>query len=119
MEKVSRTFASGVTGGEVGLLVRNAHTHFDDVYVQEVVSERKYDFFGGRWVAMRRDGMIQYIVADHVCSACGEHVCLPCGKHMDTTSLVLDANGDKVAEGRHLPYGGERWRWPEDSTSLT
>jgi RHS repeat-associated protein len=44
--------------------------------------------------------MVQYIVADH----------------LGTTSLVLDAQGVKVAESRHLPYGGERWRWPEDST---
>jgi RHS repeat-associated protein len=26
-----------------------------------------------------------------------------------TTSLVLDANGNKVAESRHYPYGVERW----------
>ena len=32
---------------------------------------------------------------------------------------MLDAQGDKVAESRHLPYGGERWRWPEDSTFPT
>jgi RHS repeat-associated protein len=35
---------------------------------------------------------------------------------LGTTSVVLDAQGDKVAESRHLPYGGERWRWPEDGT---
>jgi hypothetical protein len=91
VKKVSHTFASGIDGGPVGLRLANAHTHFDDVYVQEVVSERKYYFFGGRRVAMRRDGMIQYIVADHVCSACGEHVCLPCGKHMDTSLSLLRA----------------------------
>jgi RHS repeat-associated protein len=32
---------------------------------------------------------------------------------------VLGAQGDKVAESRHFPYGGERWRWPEDSTFPT
>jgi RHS repeat-associated protein len=35
------------------------------------------------------------------------------------TSLVLDALGDKVAESRHFPYGGERWRWPEGGTFPT
>jgi RHS repeat-associated protein len=68
-----------------------------------VVSERKCYFFGGQRVALRRDGMVQYIVGDHV----------------GTTSLVLGAQGDKVAESRHFPYGGERWRWPEDSTFPT
>ena len=90
MEKVSHTFASGIDGGPVGLRLAHAHTHFDDVYVQEVVSERKYYFFGGRRVAMRRDGMIQYIVADHVC--------LPCGKHTGTTSVVLAAQGTDLHE---------------------
>jgi RHS repeat-associated protein len=32
---------------------------------------------------------------------------------------VLDAQGTKVAESRHFPYGEERWRWPEDSTFPT
>jgi hypothetical protein len=49
------------------LRLANAHTHFDDVYVREAVSESKYYLFGGRRVAMRRDGMVQYIVGDHVC----------------------------------------------------
>jgi RHS repeat-associated protein len=47
--------------------------------------------------------MVQYSLADH----------------LSTTSLVLDALGDKVAESRHFPYGGGRWRWPEDSTFPT
>jgi RHS repeat-associated protein len=39
--------------------------------------------------------------------------------HLGTTSLVLGAQGDKVAESRHFPYGGERWRWPEDGNFPT
>jgi RHS repeat-associated protein len=31
------------------------------------------------------------------------------GDHLGTTSLVLNAQGDKVAGSRHFPYGGERW----------
>jgi RHS repeat-associated protein len=42
---------------------------------------------------MRRDNVLYYIAGDH----------------LGTTSVVLDALGDKVAESRHLPYGGERW----------
>jgi hypothetical protein len=41
------------------------------------------------------------------------------GQTPSTTSVVLGAQGDKVAESRHFPYGGERWRWPEDSTFPT
>jgi RHS repeat-associated protein len=33
--------------------------------------------------------------------------------------VVLGAQGAKVAESRHFPYGGERWRWPEDGTFPT
>jgi hypothetical protein len=92
VEKVSHTFASGIDGGPVGLRMSNAHTHFDDVYVKEVVNIRKYYFFGGQRVAMRRDNVLYYIAGDH----------------LGTTSLVLDAQGTKVAESRHFPYGGER-----------
>ena len=31
---------------------------------------------------------------------------------LGTTSLVLDDQGNRIAESRHYPYGGERWRWP-------
>jgi len=52
-----------------------------------------YYYFGGQRVAMRKDGMVYWLVGDH----------------LGTTSLVLDAEGNKVAESRHLPYGEERW----------
>jgi len=70
--------------------VRVAHTHFDDVALWEVKSRSKYYFFGGQRVAMRRDNVVYYIAGDH----------------LGTTSLVLGAQGDKVAESRHFPYGG-------------
>ena len=53
----------------------------------------KYYFFNGQRVAMRQDGVVQYLLGDH----------------LGTTSLALDASGNKVAEIRHLPYGGQRW----------
>ena len=31
------------------------------------------------------------------------------GDHLGTTSLTWNSSGVKVAEARHLPYGGERW----------
>jgi hypothetical protein len=50
-------------------------------------------FFHGQRVALRRDGVVQYLLGDH----------------LGTTSVVLDASGSKVAESRHRPYGGQRW----------
>jgi hypothetical protein len=74
--KVSHTFASGVDGGEVGLLVRNAigpaqaaPPHFDDVWAEDVVSEKKYYMFGAQRVAMRRESVLYSLVGDHVRSA--------------------------------------------------
>lgn len=42
---------------------------------------------------MRRNGVLYYLVGDH----------------LGTTSVVLNAQGNLVAESRHLPYGEERW----------
>jgi RHS repeat-associated protein len=55
----------------------------------------KYYFFNGQRVAMRKEGVLYYLAGDH----------------LGTTSLVLDASGNKVAESRYYPYGGERWSW--------
>jgi RHS repeat-associated protein len=57
----------------------------------------KYYYFSLQRVAMRRDGVLQYIAADH----------------LGSTSLVLDDQGNRIAESRHLPYGEERWSWVE------
>ena len=42
---------------------------------------------------MRKAGVLQYIVGDH----------------LGTTSLVLNADGTVHSEARHYPYGQERW----------
>jgi RHS repeat-associated protein len=69
---------------------------------------RKYYYHNGQRVAMRQIGLdgsdVLYLIV---------------GDHLGTTSLVLDAEGVKVAESRHFPYGGERWRWPEDGNFPT
>ena len=68
----------------------------------------KYYFFalsktGGSRVAMDRDGVVQWLVGDH----------------LGTTGLVLDDQGSVVAESRHYPYGEECWRWPQEGTFPT
>ena len=63
----------------------------------------KYYFHAGKRVALDREGVVQWLVGDH----------------LGSTSLVLDDQGGKVAESRHYPYGEERWRWPEEGTFPT
>jgi len=53
----------------------------------------KYYFHAGKRVAMDRDGVVQWLVGDH----------------LGTMSLVLNANGTVHSEARHYPYGEERW----------
>jgi len=60
----------------------------------------KYYFAGGKRVAMDREGVVQWLVGDH----------------LGTTSLMLNANGTVHSEARHYPYGEERWRWPQEGT---
>jgi RHS repeat-associated protein len=56
-------------------------------------TETAYYYFDGQRVAMRRDGVLYYIVADH----------------LGTTSAVFDAGGSLHNQSRHYPYGTERW----------
>ena len=55
---------------------------------------RKYYYFGGQRIGMRLNGVLYYLVGDH----------------LGTTSLVLNALGNPVSEARHYLYGEERWR---------
>jgi hypothetical protein len=91
--KTSYTF-DGIQGGQVGLRMAQAHTHFKEVYLRAFSQVTKYYTFGGQRIAMRRDGVLFYLAGDH----------------LGTTSVVLDAAGTKVDESRHYPYGTERWQ---------
>ncbi|MCP4593679.1 MAG: hypothetical protein GY842_23330, partial [bacterium] len=53
----------------------------------------KYYYAAGQRVAMRRDGVVQYLHGDH----------------LGSTSLSTDANGAVVARQLYYPYGEERW----------
>ena len=53
----------------------------------------KYYYFNGQRVAMRRNGVLYYLAGDH----------------LGSTSVVIDATGNKVAENRYKPYGEQRW----------
>jgi RHS repeat-associated protein len=61
----------------------------------------RYYFFNGQRVAMRRNGVVYYLLADHLAS----------------TSLVIDANGAQVGPTlRYYPYGGIRY--PDDPSTF-
>jgi RHS repeat-associated protein len=98
--KTSYTF-DGIQGGQVGLRIAQAHTHFKEVYLRAFSQVTKYYTFGGRPIAMRRDHILFFLAGDH----------------LGTVSVVLDAAGNVVDESRHYPYGTERW--PEDGTFPT
>jgi len=55
--------------------------------------ETWYYTLGGRRVAMRKAGVVTYLVGDH----------------LGSTSLALNANGTLHSEARYYPYGEERW----------
>jgi len=90
--KTSYTF-DGMQGGQVGLRIAQAHTHFKEVYLRAFSQVTKYYAFGGQRIAMRRDHILFFLAADH----------------LGTVSMVLDAAGNVVDESRHYPYGTERW----------
>ena len=90
--KTSYAF-DGIQGGQVGLRIAQAHTHFKEVYLRAFSQVTKYYTFGGRPIAMRRDHILFFLAGDH----------------LGTVSVVLDAAGNVVDESRHYPYGTERW----------
>ena len=59
----------------------------------ETYTETLYYYFGGQRVAMRQDGVLYFIVGDH----------------LGTTSAVFDASEALHSQSRHYPYGTERW----------
>jgi RHS repeat-associated protein len=69
--------------------------HVGSYYEKNVTTGQvtQYYFFNGQRIAVRQGDVLYYIAGDH----------------LGTTSVVLDASGNKVAESRHYPYGVERW----------
>jgi RHS repeat-associated protein len=74
--------------------VNNTSDPWVESEVVEIATVTKYYQFGGQRVAMRRGAEVYYLHGDH----------------LGSTSLTTDANGERVAESRYLPYGQERWR---------
>jgi hypothetical protein len=75
--------------------VRDSHTHFKEVTLKKVVNASRYYFFDGRRIALRRDGVVQYVLADH----------------LGSTTLVLDQNGAKVDEMRYREASRSAAEW--------
>jgi RHS repeat-associated protein len=84
---------SGIQGGQVGLRLDNAHTHFQEVALRQFVNVTQYYYLGGQRVALRRDGGLTYLLADH----------------LGSTALTVDSSGAKVAELRYKAYGETRF----------
>jgi hypothetical protein len=60
-----------------------------------------YYFFNGQRIAMRKNGVVQYLVSDH----------------LGSTSQVIDQNGSQVGPTlRYYPYGGVRY--PADPSTF-
>ncbi|MBN2512698.1 MAG: RHS repeat-associated core domain-containing protein [Sedimentisphaerales bacterium] len=65
----------------------------------EVIT-RSYYYAGSQRVAMREGGELFYLLGDH----------------LGSTSLTLDASGNKVAEQRFSPWGMSRYAWGNEKT---
>ena len=61
---------------------------------------RYYYYAGAQRVAMREDGTLYYLLSDH----------------LGSTSLTLDASGNKLAEQRFSPWGMSRYTWGSAQT---
>ncbi len=53
----------------------------------------EYYYAGSTRVAMRKDGVLYYLLSDH----------------LGSTTVVVDAQGQKVSQQRYYPFGGVRW----------
>ena len=77
-------------------------------YYQYVISDtqvitRSYYYAGAQRVAMRDDGTLYYLLSDH----------------LGSTSITLDASGNKVAEMRYKPWGEVRYESGSQKTDYT
>jgi len=71
----------------------------------------KYYPFGGKKVAMRKDGEVYYLHSDHPSTL------LRAG--LGTAALTTDAAGNAVYAVRHHPFGGQRWHSGSALTDFT
>jgi len=84
--------------GSNGVLVKKVVGGVTTVYIGSHYEKQggtviKYYSFHGQRIAMNKAGVVYWLAGDH----------------LGTTSVVLNSSGNKVAEARHYPYGGERW----------
>jgi RHS repeat-associated protein len=83
-----------ITGGRVGVMVRDGKAEFQELEVWDVTAATKYYALGGQRVALRRDGVLSYVHTDH----------------LGSTSVLTDAAGQGVAGTRlkYYPFGAPR-----------
>jgi hypothetical protein len=64
---------------------------------------RKYYYAGGTRVAMREDGLLRFLLFDH----------------LGSTSITTDSNGSKIYELQYKPWGETRFSWGVTPTDYT
>ena len=75
-------------------------SHVGDLYEKRTNGvTKKYYFAGGLRVAMRKSGVLHFLLTDH----------------LGSTSVSVDSNGDRVAELRYYPFGGTRYEGGRDA----
>jgi hypothetical protein len=67
------------------------------------VGVRKYYSAGGARVAMREDGLLRFLLTDH----------------LGSTSITTDSSGSKISELRYKPWGETRLSWGVTPTDYT
>jgi len=78
------------SGGYISLRTDSANVSFDSLIVLRVV---KYYYSGGQRIALRRDGIVSYLLTDH----------------LGSTRVTTDAAGAQAAEMKYYPFGATRY----------
>ncbi len=78
------------SGGYISLRTDSANVSFDSLIVLSIV---KYYTSGGQRIALRRDGVISYLLTDH----------------LGSTRVTTDAAGAQAAEMKYYPFGATRY----------
>ncbi len=99
---VVATFVYGPEGERVqgtvdGVTTRSVGNHYE----VEGMTVRKYDYAGEKRIAMRENGVLYWLLTDH----------------LGSTAVVADAEGNKVGEVRYKAFGEDRYTFGTTPTT--